>query len=276
MWNTFVEQPLVLDYYGFEALRRRERVIPGVAGRLFAEYRGGVAVVNGVEIDLGSLPDEEGRDCNDLYLYVDGRWVRLSIAGEHYYRLCRSSPGWAPTLEINGIVMHSKLEDPIKLSRRKTRHARGFVLDCCTGLGYTAMTAAERARRVLTVEVDWNVLVLARLNPVSRGLFADPRIDIVVGDIFDVVRGLRDESVNYVVHDPPRLSHSTQRLYSEELYAEYYRVLKRGGGMFHYTGATGSRYRGLRVWAGVASRLRRVGFRVVRVVEGFGVYAVKD
>ena len=265
-----------MDYYGFKALRSRSRTVPIVGGVLEAEYRGGTAVLGGIEIPLDSIPDEEERDCNDLYAYVDGRWVRLSIASDHYYRLCRSSPRWAPTLEIDGIVMHSKLEDPMELSKRKVRWARGFVLDCCTGLGYTAITSAERARRVLTVELDQNVLLLAMLNPASKDLFNNSRIDVVMGDIFDVVQMLRDESVDYVVHDPPRLSYRTQKLYSEELYAEYFRVLKRGGGLFHYTGATGSKYRGLRVWAGVAARLKSVGFRVVRVVEGFGVYAVKD
>lgn len=85
----------------------------------------------------------------------------------------------------------------------------------------------------------------------------------------------RDGAFDYVLHDPPRLSHATQRLYSESLYREFYRLLRRGGGLFHYVSQSGVKYRGLNPYKGVVERLRRAGFVVDRVKEGYGVYARK-
>lgn len=227
------------------------------------------------EILLDELPEVEEDSC-EVYALIDDAWRELSIASNRFYKLCVFGRGWAPTLMIDGITMHSVLEDPLALTRRKVRWAAGRVLECCTGLGYTAIEAIRRgARHVVTVEVDRNVLELAAYNPYSRELFSEGRIDLVFGDMVDFVAALRDGAFDYVVHDPPRLSHATQVLYSEGLYKEYARVLKRGGGLFHYTGATGSKYRGISVWSGVANRLRASGFTIKKVDRGFGVYAIK-
>ncbi|CCC82327.1 predicted methyltransferase [Thermoproteus tenax Kra 1] len=239
------------------------------------EYRGRRArfVFNGTiyEIDLDELPELDEESC-DIYVYESG-WRQLSIAGEHFYKLCVYRRGWAPTLMINGITMHSVLENPLDVTKRKVKYVRGRVFECCTGLGYTAIESLARgAKYVLTVEADPNVLLLASYNPYSRGLFGD-RIDVELCDVMDFVKALRGASFDYIIHDPPRLSHSTQALYSEQLYTEYKRIVRRGGGLFHYTGSTGSKYRGISVWKGVAERLRYSGFVVERVERGFGVYA---
>ncbi|MEL9990905.1 MAG: RsmD family RNA methyltransferase [Thermoproteus sp.] len=225
------------------------------------------------EISLDELPEVERESC-EVYALIGNAWRELSIAADRFYKLCVFDRGWAPTLMIDGITMHSVLEDPLALTRRKVRWARGSVLECCTGLGYTAIEAVRRGiRQVVTVEVDRNVLELAAYNPYSRELFLSERIDIALGDIVDFVTSLRGGAFDYVIHDPPRLSHATQVLYSEGLYREYARVLRRGGGLFHYTGATGSKYRGVSVWRGVANRLRASGFTIKRIDRGFGVYA---
>ncbi|MBP1448535.1 MAG: RsmD family RNA methyltransferase [Thermoproteus sp.] len=239
-------------------------------------YEGGWAifVFDGTQyrIRLEDLP-EVGDDACEVYAY-DGGWVELSIAADRYYKLCLFRRRWAPTLMIDGITMHSVLENPLDLVARKTTYVRGRVFECCTGLGYTSIAAVRRgARYVLTVEVDFNVLTLASYNPYSSDLFRNPRIDVIVHDATSVVKFLKDASFDYIIHDPPRLSYATQALYSEPLYAEYRRVLRRGGGLFHYTGATGSKYRGIDVGRGVAERLRKAGFRIERVDKGFGVFA---
>lgn len=237
-------------------------------------YSGGRASFSfgeGYEISLDELP--EGAEC-EVYAYIDGRWIELALAAGHFYKLCVFKRGWAPTLMIDGITMHSVLEDPLQLTRKKVAYVEGDVLDCCTGLGYTAIEASRRAKRVVTVEADPYVLELASYNPYSAGL-ASVKIDVVVQDITSFIKAVRSSAFSYVVHDPPRLSYATQHLYSEALYAEYFRALKRRGGLFHYTGATGSKYRGLDVARGVAERLRRVGFRVGKIERGFGVFATK-
>ena len=242
------------------------------------EYDGGYARFShgGVayEVSLGDLPDVDEESC-EVYVLLGGKWRELSIAGGRFYKLCVFRRGWAPTLMIDGITMHSVLENPLAVTARKIERAGGRTFECCTGLGYTATEALKKgARHVVTVEMDINVLTLAAFNPHSRGLWS-PQIDVVIGDCLAVAETLRDGAFDYVIHDPPRLSHATQRLYSEALYREFYRLLKRGGGLFHYVSQSGTKYRGLNPYRGVAERLRRVGFAVEKAKEGYGIYAKK-
>jgi len=242
------------------------------------EYDGGYARFSygGVayEVSLGDLPDVDEESC-EVYVLLGGKWLELSIAGGRFYKLCVFRRGWAPTLMIDGITMHSVLENPLVVAARKIERVGGRVFECCTGLGYTAIEALRKgARHVVTVEIDINVLTLAAFNPYSRGLWS-PQIDVVIGDCIAVAEALRGGAFDYIIHDPPRLSHATQRLYSETLYRQFYRLLKRGGGLFHYVSQSGTKYRGLNPYRGVAERLRRVGFAVEKIKEGYGIYARK-
>jgi len=226
------------------------------------------------EVSLSDLPDVDEESC-EVYVLLGGKWRELSIAGERFYKLCVFRKGWAPTLMIDGITMHSVLENPLTVTARKIEKTWGRTFECCTGLGYTAIEALKKgARHVVTVEIDINVLTLAAFNPYSRGLWS-PQVDVIVGDCLAVAETLRDGAFDYVIHDPPRLSHATQRLYSEVLYREFHRLLKRGGGLFHYVSQSGTKYRGLNPYRGVAERLRRAGFAVEKVKEGYGIYAKK-
>jgi uncharacterized protein len=65
---------------------------------------------------------------------------------------------------------------------------------------------------------------------------------------------------DWVIHDPPRLTHAGN-LYSEEFYAKLYGAMTGGGRLFHYTGEPRSRYRGVDLQKGVRRRLRAAGFR---------------
>ncbi len=191
-----------------------------------------------------------------------------------YYKLVAPYAGKAPTLEINGIHMHRIVDvDPWTDSLMKVRLARvrpgDQVLDVCTGLGYTAIISRLfGADYVLTLEKDENVLKIAEANPWSRRL-ADPQVDTILCDATLYLPNLESGSFDVVIHDPPRFSRTTGHLYSLEFYRELYRVLRRGGRLFHYTGAPGARYRRLNVPGGVASRLRKAGFDV-RIVRGAG------
>lgn len=240
------------------------------------EYRGDVARFSYggrlYEVSLDDLPEVDAESC-EVYVMLDGEWRELSIAGQRFYKLCVFRRGWAPTLMIDGVTMHSVLENPLIVTRRKIERTWGRVLECCTGLGYTAIEALRKgARHVVTVEIDINVLMLAAFNPYSRGLWS-PQIDIVIGDFIAVAEAFRDGAFDYIIHDPPRLSHATQRLYSETLYRQFYRLLKRGGGLFHYVSQSGTKYRGLNPYRGVAERLRRMGFAVEKIKVGYGIYA---
>jgi predicted methyltransferase len=184
----------------------------------------------------------------------------------------------APTLLVSGIPMHRiKGIDPHQDTLKKVRTIApltGRVLDTCTGLGYTAMAAAETAEEVVTIELDPTVLEVARLNPWSRALFESPRIHQIVGDTFEEVEAFEDQSFTRILHDPPMFSLAGE-LYSGAYYRQLHRILKSRGRMFHYIGDLGSRS-GRNTARGVVRRLQDAGFsRTIRRPEAFGVVAYK-
>lgn len=195
-----------------------------------------------------------------------------------FYKLVKTAT-W-PTIEISGIHMHRiKDVDPRFDSILKIKslgEIHGIGLDCCTGLGYTAILAARRknVKEVITVEKDKNVIKIARYNPFSRELFNNQKIKLVVADIFEIISGFPKEFFNFIVHDPPRISIAGE-LYSLKFYEQLYRVLKKGGKLFHYIGEPGKK-RGKTIKRGVILRLKSVGFRKMKKVDiAKGVVCVK-
>jgi len=229
----------------------------------------------------GTVVDEDtmraiAEDEGSVY-FIRGGVYKAAIRAGHYYKLVPTIP---PTIEIDGIRMHrTKGVDPGKDARMKVDAVAPkegeTVLDTCMGLGYTAIEAARRGAYVITVERDENVLSLARINPWSRELFTGGRIQVIQGDVFEVVKRFKDRSFDAVVHDPPRFSLAGE-LYGRAFYSQLHRVLKPGGRLFHYVGNPGGRYRGKDLQKGVMERLREAGFRKVRRVrEALGVVALR-
>ncbi len=184
----------------------------------------------------------------------------------------------APSVLIAGFAMHRIKEfDPWQHAQRAfvpLTPMSGSVLDTTTGLGYTAIQAARVAQEVITIELDPAVQSIARYNPWSQELFTNPKITQVIGDAYDVVPTIPSESFDRILHDPPTLKLAGQ-LYSGAFYCELYRVLKRGGRLFHYIGDLNSKM-GSGVTRGVMRRLQEAGFsRVVRRTEAYGVVAYK-
>jgi hypothetical protein len=201
---------------------------------------------------------------------------RFSESLNRFYSLMPTDR--APTLLVSGIPMHriqGITPDQDTLNKIRTiSPLTGQVLDTATGLGYTAIEAARTAERVVTVELDLTVLEVARLNPWSRPLFENHKIEQIVGDTFEVVQTFDDASFSRIVHDPPMFSLAGD-LYSGECYRQLYRVLKRGGRIYHYIGDLDSRS-GRNVARGVVRRLQEAGFsRVIRKPAAFGVVAIK-
>jgi predicted methyltransferase len=125
---------------------------------------------------------------------------------------------------------------------------------------------------VVTIELDPTVLEVARRNPWSQSLFANSRIRQMIGDSFEVLPSLERESFSVIFHDPPTFRLAGE-LYSGEFYRELFRVLRRGGRLFHYIGDLDSTS-GRVVTKGVVRRLQEAGFqRVERRPEAFGVAA---
>ena len=184
----------------------------------------------------------------------------------------------APTMLVSGIPMHRiKDTDPHADTLEKIRAVRpvvGQVLDTATGLGYTAIEAANSAAHVTTIELDPKALEVCRCNPWSQALFDNPKITQVVGDSFDVVLELREGSFTRIIHDPPAFALAGD-LYSGEFYRALHRLLRNNGRLFHYVGDPESKS-GHSITVGVMRRLEQSGFREVRrAPRAFGVTALK-
>jgi predicted methyltransferase len=244
-----------------------------------------------VDIKLGGacLPDGQVLPWEDLETISDSERVcflveeeglcKIQVFSETTNRLYSLMPTQgAPTMLISGIPMHRiKGIDPHQDTLRKIKTVapiQGHVLDTATGLGYTAIQAARKAERVITIELDPAALEVARLNPWSGGLFENPKITQIVGDSFEEIRNFESGVFKRIIHDPPAFSLAGD-LYSGEFYGELFRVLGRGGRLFHYVGDLESKS-GRSVARGVIRRLGEAGFsRVVRRPEAFGLVAYK-
>ncbi|MCE4625125.1 MAG: RsmD family RNA methyltransferase [Desulfurococcales archaeon] len=215
------------------------------------------------------------------YMIRQGGLQPIELRGSSYYKLVPTVKGSYPTLEINGIHMHrvsgtDPLHDTIaKVSAARIRRG-DIVLDTCMGLGYTAVHSVRRgATRVLTVEVDDNVIEISRLNPWSWGL-EDPRITVVHADVTELIKDFGSGEFTKIIHDPPRITKTTGELYSLEFYKQLYRVMRRGGILFHYTGEPGRKH-GANFPGRIAGRLKRVGFHILRYDRrALGLIAIKD
>ena len=223
------------------------------------------------------------KDNSHVY-FIKGGEIFKSVIVENgkVYKLTPVKNG-APTHEINGIRMHRMKDttpDKAVKSIFKYFHVGpgDYILDICTGLGYTAQEAARRGARVLTIEIDENVVELSKVNPWSRDFWKykdEGKIELIIGDAKDVIREIPPEKFTGIIHDPPRFAMAGE-LYSLEFYRELYRVAKKGARLFHYTGNPGERFRRKSVSKGVIERLRKAGWtNLKRVEEIQGVLGIK-
>ena len=238
----------------------------------------GVVFPGGEELDWHNI-EKILKSQSSCFLIKDGSIQAIQVFSEQTNRPCSLLPTrGAPTMLIAGFTMHRIVDsDPMQDTLKKIATISpvvGRVLDTATGLGYTAIEAARAADQVVTIELDPGAQQIARLNPWSRGLFDNPRIQQVLGDAFEVVTTFEDESFSRIIHDPPVFSLAGE-LYSGAFYRQLFRVLKRGGRLFHYIGDLDSKSSGT-ITRGVLRRLQEAGFaRVVRRPEAFGVVAYK-
>jgi predicted methyltransferase len=237
----------------------------------------GVEYPNGEQLSWDGADEIAGSEVNCFAL--EGNSIRkILIFSEFTHRHVGLMPTTgAPTMLIAGFPMHRiKDTDPHKDTLTKIRAAqpRGLVLDTTMGLGYTAIEAARTASRVITIELDPAVVEIARQNPYSRPLFDNPKIERRVGDSYEEIETCADSTFDRIIHDPPTFKLAGE-LYSGAFYRQLYRVLKRGGRLFHYIGDLDSPS-GHRVMKGVSERLGAAGFtRITKQREAFGVVGLK-
>ena len=238
----------------------------------------GVSFASGECLDWDSLETISQSDVKCYSINANGIQP-VQIFSEATNRLCSLLPTrGAPSMLIAGFVMHRIKEiDPWQHAQRliaAIAPLTGSVLDTTTGLGYTAILAASTAESVTAIELDPAVQAIAQANPWSRELFANPKITRVLGDACEVVSTFTNENFSHIMHDPPTLKLAGE-LYSGAFYRELYRILKRGGRLFHYVGDPDSKASG-GVTRGVMRRLYEAGFsRVVGRAAAYGVVAYK-
>lgn len=191
------------------------------------------------------------------------------------------TPWGPPTFEIDGIKMLPTASvSPYADAERKVGliAPRGkLILDTCGGLGYFAAWCLHGgALRVLSWEKNPDVIWLRSLNPWSPDYAgqagAASALTLSNGDIVEHIATLPAESVDAVLHDPPRFGIAGE-LYSQAFYDQLARVLRHKGRLFHYTGTPNKLTSRRDVPNEVATRLRRAGFSTE--MNGDGVVAVK-
>jgi len=279
--------PVLLSYIQtqplLEARKRGQAVVEtsldlGISSTSVTLCTEGVSFATGERLDWVSV-EEISQDKVKCYAISANGMQSVQIFSQGTNRLCSLMPTrGAPSMLIAGFVMHRIKEiDPWQHAQRMIAAIApmsGFVLDTTTGLGYTAILAARTAESVTTIELDPGVQAIAHLNPWSQELFANPKITRVMGDAYEVVPTFANESFGRIMHDPPTFKLAGE-LYSGAFYRELYRILKRGGRLFHYIGDPNSKASG-GVTRGAMRRLQEAGFtRVVRRAEAYGVVAYK-
>ncbi|MCX7871476.1 MAG: methyltransferase domain-containing protein [bacterium] len=195
-----------------------------------------------------------------LYLITSEELKPLVFFENKSYRILSTVP---PSLEIDGIRMHTtNVDKEINQKIELLKIKRGYkVLDTCCGFGYTAIAAAKKGAKVITIEIDPFIIKLAKLNPYSKELFTNKNITLIIGDTSKILKNIED-FFDVIIHDPPRLSPKTGNLYSNELYITFYKLLKPKGMLFHYVGNVGKKYRNKDLLHTISKRLTDIGFKV--------------
>lgn len=181
----------------------------------------------------------------------------------------------APTFEIDGIKMLPTAKvSPYADAERKVAliEPQGKrILDTCGGLGYFAAACLKgRAAEISSFEKNPDVIWLRSLNPWSPP--PGGALTLTEGDIVEHIERRPAESVEAILHDPPRFGIAGE-LYSQVFYEQLSRVLKRKGRLYHYTGAPNRLTTGRDVRKEVATRLERAGF--VTQLDPDGVLAIR-
>ena len=207
-----------------------------------------------------------------LYAFDGDAFVPLSRYAGKLIKLVPTEWG-VPTFEIDGIKMlPTAKESPLDDARRKValvQPAGKTILDTCGGLGYFAACCLDAGvARLQSFEKNEDVLWLRTLNPWSPDPDeSDGRLQLAHADVSQAITQLPDAAFDAALHDPPRFGIAGE-LYSQVFYDQLARVLKRGGRLFHYTGAPNRLTSGRDVPREVAKRLEKAGFRAELALDG--------
>lgn len=173
-----------------------------------------------------------------LDIYFDGR---LRVSGRDEQR-------------FHEALVHPAMTGP---------HARVLILGGGDGLAVREVLRHTGVDRVDVVELDAEVVRLARTDPALSALnehaFGDPRVRVTTADAFGWLRGAAPAAYDVVVSDlpDPGITAST-KLYSQEFYGLARRVLAPGGRLVVHAGPVAS---DRRVFWTVEATVRAAGLR---------------
>ncbi len=209
-----------------------------------------------------------------IYYWDDGVFLPVSRFRQSLIKLVPTEWG-PPTFEIDGIKMLPTARiSPYTDAQAKVEliQPRGkVILDTCGGLGYFAAWCVQgQARQVLSYEKNPDVCWLREINPWSPS--PGEVLSLTLGDIAEQITSVADNSVDAILHDPPRFGIAGE-LYSQVFYDQLARVIRRKGRLFHYTGTPNKLTSGRDVPNEVAKRLRMAGFGAE--LHGDGVLAIR-
>jgi spermidine synthase len=144
-------------------------------------------------------------------------------------------------------------------------HARVLILGGGDGLAAREVLLHPGVRRVDIVELDPDIVRLARRDPALARLnghaYADPRVHVTTADAFCRLRGVPPASYDVVIEDlpDPGITAST-KLYAQEFYGLARRALAPGGRLVVHAGPFSARPR---VFWTVEATIRAAGLRTV-------------
>ena len=235
------------------------------------KYETEIVFQDGQRIELKQLEKiNKRRRPEDCFLVEGGNLTFIySFENNRVYKLYEPHIDRSPTLWINGNMMHAvSYSNPVEEARNKVSalgNIYGNVIDTCFGLGYTAIDLARSgAKKVCTYEISPSVIEIAHINPWSRNAFENKKIELANSDIRSAIKYLEADEFDLMLHDPPNLK-MEGTLYSADFYTELFRVLKKGGSLYHFVGG-GRVPREYKIdyLKGVTSRLYKAGFKNVR------------
>ena len=236
----------------------------------------GFVHINEQKIPLSAFNKLKEETC---YVIEDNTLKQLALFSDEtnfYYKLIPTKD-W-PTITLSSTPMHrhtliSPKQDSL-LKIREISPVKGRVLDTCCGLGYTAILSSEKADEVYSFEIDKNVLFIAKLNPYSQKLFSNEKIKLCEEDISSQIVKFEDNFFDRIIHDPPTFKYAPE-LYSSRFYTELYRVLKKGGILYHYCPCP-HKTKGKKFYPRVIRLLREAGFERAEYHEvSSGIRALK-
>jgi len=198
------------------------------------------------------------KDDNSCYVLLKDKLEKVQFFAQDTNSLYKLVPtSYRPILQISGTSMHKKQF----VERIEHDKLIGKILDSGTGLGYTTIIAAKTAEEIITIEIDKNVMEIAKYNPYSQELFSDKKIKRISGNIVQKITKFKDREFDFIIFDAgtPR---SSDDFFSLKNYQQAYRVLKEKGKLYHYL-PKHQITKGRDFGGEAIARMEKAGFKVI-------------